>query len=207
VPRDRLWGRAALLLGGGAMAVGERLRAEPGLERLLVAPAGDHQPLLPVVGGLQQLEPLEAVGVVDGPGSGREPLSQLVAGLLRHRDRIDLNDGHDSMLPTSHYDALPGRDVLGCLNDGTACDIAAVAFQLTVSALQDELNRSRRRDPVGVPVDDAPANGFSFEDRRHAKVEVVALIRTSELLALVVLDLHRVCEVCGDDRADPFERK
>jgi hypothetical protein len=97
--------------------------------------------------------------------------------------------------------------VLGCLNDGTACDIAAVAFQLTVSALQDELNRSRRRDPVGVPVDDAPANGFSSEDRRHAKVEVVALIRTSELLALVVLDLHRVCEVCGDDRADPFERK
>jgi hypothetical protein len=84
------------------------------------------------------------------------------------------------MLPTSHYEALPGRDVLGCLNDGTACDIAAVAFQLTVSALQDELNRSRRRDPVGVPVDDAPANGFSSEDRRHAKVEVVALIRTSE---------------------------
>jgi hypothetical protein len=75
VLRDRLWGWAALPLGGGAMAVGERLRAEPGLERLLVAPAGDHQPLLPVVGGLQQLEPLEAVGVVDGPGSGREPLS------------------------------------------------------------------------------------------------------------------------------------
>jgi hypothetical protein len=35
----------------------------------------------------------------------------------------------------------------------------------------------------------------------------VALIRTSELLARVVADLHRVCEVCGDDSADPFERK
>ena len=81
------------------MAVGERIRAEPGLERLLVSPAGYHQPLLPVVSGLEQLEPLEAVGVVDGPGPGREPVSQLVAGLLWHRDRIDLDDGHDSMLP------------------------------------------------------------------------------------------------------------
>ena len=89
--------------------------------------------------------------------------------------------------------------MLGCLNDGTACDIAAVAFQLTVSALQDGLNRSRCRDPVGVPVADAPANGLSSEDRPHAKVEVVGLIRTSELLALVVLDLHRVCDACGDD--------
>jgi hypothetical protein len=62
------------------MAAGERLRAEPGLERLLVAPAGDHQPPLPVVGVLEQLEPLEAVGVVDGPGSGREPL---MGSLLR----------------------------------------------------------------------------------------------------------------------------
>jgi hypothetical protein len=105
VPRERLWGWAALPLGGGAVAVGERLRAAPGLERLLVAPAGDHQPLLPAVGGLEQLEPLEAVGVVDGPGSGSEPLSQLVARLMRHRDRIDLNDGHDSMLPTTHHDS------------------------------------------------------------------------------------------------------
>src|SRR5215204_757923 len=44
VPRDRLWGWAALPLGGGAMAVGERPRVEPGLERLLVEPAADHQP-------------------------------------------------------------------------------------------------------------------------------------------------------------------
>jgi hypothetical protein len=39
------------------MAVGKGLRAEG----LLVAPARDHQPLLPVVGGLEELEPLEAV--------------------------------------------------------------------------------------------------------------------------------------------------
>ena len=83
--------------------------------------------------------------------------------------------------------------MLGCLNDGTACDIAAVGFQLTVSALQDGLNRSRRRDPVGVPVDDAPANGFPSEDHRPAKVEVVALIRASEQTGSMgeMLDLHR----------------
>jgi hypothetical protein len=79
LPRDRLWGRAALPLGGGAMAVGKGLRTEPGLEGLLVAPAGEHQPLLLVVGGLEQREPIEAVGVVDDPGSGRELVSQFVA--------------------------------------------------------------------------------------------------------------------------------
>ena len=100
------------------MAVGERLRAEPGLERLLVAPAGDHQPLLPVVSGLEQLEPLEAVGVVDGPGARRKPMGQLVAGLSRHGDGIDLDDCHDPMRPTSDHDALPGRDVVGGLNGG-----------------------------------------------------------------------------------------
>jgi hypothetical protein len=92
-----------------------------------------------------------------------------------------------------------GREALRAARSASKGRISGASRKLTESALQDGLNRSRRRDPVGVPVDDAPANGFSSEDRRHAKVEVVALIRTSELLALIVLDLHRVCEVCGDD--------
>jgi hypothetical protein len=57
VPRDRLWGRAALPLGGGAIAVGKGLRAKSGLEGVLVGPAGDHQPLLPVVGGVSGWRP------------------------------------------------------------------------------------------------------------------------------------------------------
>ncbi|HXD26007.1 MAG TPA: hypothetical protein VN609_08745, partial [Propionibacteriaceae bacterium] len=40
--------------------LGTRIRAEPGPERLFVSPAGYHQPLLPVVSWLEQLEPLEA---------------------------------------------------------------------------------------------------------------------------------------------------
>jgi hypothetical protein len=36
---------------------------------------------------------------VDDAGSGRELVSQFVAWLSRHRDRIDLDGGYDSMLP------------------------------------------------------------------------------------------------------------
>ena len=48
---DRLRRIATCALDGRAVALGETGRAHPGLERLLVTPAGDHQPLLAIVRG------------------------------------------------------------------------------------------------------------------------------------------------------------
>ena len=56
---------------------------DPRLERVLVAPPRQHQPLVAVVGGPEQLEALEPVGVVDGTGACREPVRQLVTGARR----------------------------------------------------------------------------------------------------------------------------
>jgi hypothetical protein len=67
------------------MAFGERRRLDPRLERVLVPPPGEHQPLGPVVGGPEQLEALETLGVVDGSGARREPVGELVPRLPRAR--------------------------------------------------------------------------------------------------------------------------
>ena len=56
---------------GVTMTEGGRLH--PGLEGLLVPPAGYHQPLGPAVGRAQQLESLEAVLPVHRPGPAGEP--------------------------------------------------------------------------------------------------------------------------------------
>src|SRR4029453_12777669 len=62
---------------------------------VLVPPPGHHQPGRALVGRLEQLEPLEPVLVVHGPGPGGEPPPQLVAGGGGNGDRVDLDDGHD----------------------------------------------------------------------------------------------------------------
>ena len=79
---------------GAGVAVGEGRGGDPALEGLLVAPAGHDEPLAAVVGGAQQLEALEALLVVHGPGAGGEAAGQLVAGVGGHRDGVDLDDGH-----------------------------------------------------------------------------------------------------------------
>src|SRR4051812_1111831 len=83
------------------MAVRERGRRDPALERLLVAPARDDQPLETTVGRPEELEALEAVLTVDRARACGEPLGQLVAGVLGNRDGIDLDDGRHEMLPCS----------------------------------------------------------------------------------------------------------
>ena len=69
--------RAAVGRGpiGAGMAMGECWRRDPGLEGILVAPAGHDQPLSTVVGGPEQFETLEALLVVDRAGTGGEALA------------------------------------------------------------------------------------------------------------------------------------
>ena len=98
---------------GALVAVGEGGRAHPGLERLLVAPAGDDQPCRALVGRLQQLEALEAVLVVDCADAGGEATGQLLAGSGVDGDGVDLDDGH--------HDDATGRPHLPC--DLTRLDV------------------------------------------------------------------------------------
>ena len=77
----------------------EGRRAHPRLERRLVAPPGDDEPGRPVVGGLEQLEALEAVLVVDGAGPGGEPVGELVAARGVDGDGVDLDDAHATSVP------------------------------------------------------------------------------------------------------------
>ena len=81
VTRDRLRGGTTLTFRGGAMTLGERLRSQPSLEGLFVAPPGDHQPLITVVGRLQQFVTLESVRIVNGSGACGESVGQLVTGV------------------------------------------------------------------------------------------------------------------------------
>src|SRR5580700_1724586 len=99
-------GRAVLAVGPAVLAAGPAVprsgsvtlaecgRIPPRLERLLVPPAGDHQPRRAAVGGLEQFEPLEAVLVVHRTGPRREPAGQLVAAVGRNRDRVDSHHSH-----------------------------------------------------------------------------------------------------------------
>jgi hypothetical protein len=59
----------------------------------------DHQPLIPVVGRLQQLVTLESVRIVNGSGACGEPVGQLVTGLAGNSDGVDLDDGHPPIVP------------------------------------------------------------------------------------------------------------
>src|SRR3546814_11715321 len=90
-------GRRALALVAGA----EGRAAHPRVERVLVTPAGHDQPGGAVVHGLQELEALEAVLVVEYPRSGREALGQLVPAVGCDGDGVDLDDGHGAMVAGS----------------------------------------------------------------------------------------------------------
>jgi len=50
----------------------DRRRVDPGLERLLVPPGRDDEPLTPFVSRPQELKAFEAVLIVDGVGAGGE---------------------------------------------------------------------------------------------------------------------------------------
>ena len=98
---------AALATGCLAVTVPERGGAQPGLERLLVPPARDHQPGGALVGGLEQLEGLESWLVVHGTRTGGEPAGELVAAIWRNGDCVDLHDGHAA----DHVSPGPARSL------------------------------------------------------------------------------------------------
>jgi hypothetical protein len=74
------------------VAVTEGRAVDPGLERVLVLPAGDDQPREPIVGRLEELEALEPRLAVDRARPGGEAPRQLVAGVLGDGDGVDLDD-------------------------------------------------------------------------------------------------------------------
>src|SRR5215472_6439138 len=91
---NRLGRLAAGPLLRGPVAVTEGGGAHPGAERLLVPPPGHHQPGGPLVGRLEQLEPLEPVLTVHRARPRGEPPRQLVAAIRGHRNRVDLDNRH-----------------------------------------------------------------------------------------------------------------
>src|SRR3954451_535559 len=99
------------------MPVRERRRRNPGIERSFIAPARDDEPGGPVVGRLEELEPLEPVLVVHRAGPRPEATGQLVAAVLRDGDGVDLDDGHWPMvappLTRSSGQARPGDSATG----------------------------------------------------------------------------------------------
>ena len=93
---------------GTAMSIGERRRGDPCSEGILVTPTSDDEPLVTAVGGLEELETLEAIGSVDGTSPGGEPMSKFIARLCGNSDGIDANDGHGlSWLPSPAGRASP----------------------------------------------------------------------------------------------------
>lgn len=129
--RDRLRGGTTLTFRGGAVTLGERLRSQPGLEGLFVAPPGDHQPLIPVVGRLQQFVTLESVRIVNGSGACGESVGQFVtrtgvpapdlAGLLL---RPRLRRAHAIEQTVRALDDLHSKIRYPAVSNWAACQIA-----------------------------------------------------------------------------------
>jgi Protein kinase domain len=93
--RNGLRRLAACTFGRRPVAVAERGRVQPRLERALVLPAGYDQPGGAVVSRLQQFEALEAVLSVDRARPGREPPREFVPAAGWHGNRVDLDCCHD----------------------------------------------------------------------------------------------------------------
>ena len=94
------WGAAPpiWLSVGMLVAVLEGPGLDPGVEAGDIGPTGDDEPLGAVVGGFEQLEALEPGLVVDGSGASGEAAGEFVAGVGRHGDGVDADDGHRSIV-------------------------------------------------------------------------------------------------------------
>ena len=123
---------------GAGMAVREGGRRHPLVERLLVAPARDDEPLQAIIGGTEQLEALEAVLIVDGPGprlrEAAEALRWLSGGVPELAGKILTYDGAAS----GRIRALEVNPRAGC-----ACGAARSAENAATSG--PERNQSRNQ--------------------------------------------------------------
>src|SRR5579875_981686 len=103
---------AARAFGGGTVPVRERRGVQPRLEGLLVPPACHDQPRGTLSGRPEQLEALEAFGVVNRPRPCGEPAREFVPAVGRHGDRVNLHDrhmAHDASLPRPAGGSDPAR--------------------------------------------------------------------------------------------------
>src|SRR5215217_1669795 len=92
--------------GGQAVAAavvrpGELLALLPRAVCLLALPPRVDQVLVGALQGAQQLEPLEARGLLDLTRPAAEALLEAVLLVLRHHDRVDLDDAHAVPLPAT----------------------------------------------------------------------------------------------------------
>src|SRR5216683_3236696 len=91
---DRGGALVATAFGCSAVPVPKCGRPQPRFKGGFVPPPGHYQPGGALVSGLEELKTLEAVLVVDGTCPGGEPAGKLVPAVRRHRDRVDLHNGH-----------------------------------------------------------------------------------------------------------------
>src|SRR5699024_9600821 len=89
---------------------GARIAVPPRGEGLLVGPLRHDEVALLPLRRAEQLEALEAGGFVDGALALGEAALQLLAGLLRDADRVDLDDAHAAtLIPLRRGLSPPGR--------------------------------------------------------------------------------------------------
>src|SRR4051794_29071460 len=77
----------------------EVLTGLPRLVGLLAGPAGVDEVLVGALQWAEQLEPLEAGGLLDGAGATAEALLEAVLLLRRHGHGVDLHDTHAGAVP------------------------------------------------------------------------------------------------------------
>jgi hypothetical protein len=76
------------------VSIGECRRCNPGIERVFVTPASDHEPLVTTIGGLEEFKALKAIGSIDRTSAGSKSVGKLVAGLSRNGDGMDAKYRH-----------------------------------------------------------------------------------------------------------------
>src|SRR3954466_6787830 len=95
----RVAGRGREIVAATLVRTGEVLRRLPGPIRVLAAPPRVDQVLVGALQGAQQLEPLEALGLLHRARPAAETLLEALLLVGRHGDGIDLHDAHAAPLP------------------------------------------------------------------------------------------------------------
>src|SRR4051795_12480276 len=95
----RVAGRGRQIRAAALVRAGEVLPALPRAVGLLAAPPRVDDVLVGALERPEQLEPLEALGPLDGSAPPAETLLEALLLVLGHGDRVDLHDAHGPPLP------------------------------------------------------------------------------------------------------------